>query len=129
MLLDADETLVEKKTVRAAPGFDCGDVLSGAAGAVIGAEDGVGAARGVETILDVRGSYRPSVAGLVASDAAAAVRTNIEEEGIFGHVGGAAKVEIGEAAVRVFEFLIGGDEEAETGGGENSTGEKNKADS
>ena len=55
--------------------------------------------------LDVRRGHGQGVAGLVASDAAAAVGAKVLEEGIRRGVGGPAKIQIREAAVRIREFL------------------------
>ena len=101
----SDESFGQQQIVRLAAGVFRGNVLHGATGAVIGAEDGIGAMGQVETHLNVRRDHRPGVAGLVAGDAAAAVGAQVLEERVLGRVRGPAKIQIGEAPIGIGELL------------------------
>ena len=110
LLFDADETLAQEQTVGVAPGVLGGNILGGATGAVVGPEDRIGAASGVEPRLNMRRGHGPSVAGLVTSDAPPSVRSQVLEKGVVFRIGRAAGVEVSKTPFGIRELLKTGDE-------------------
>jgi hypothetical protein len=82
------------------------DILSRATRSIVGAKKRIGAVRSVEAILNVRRRNSPSVAGLMAGDAAAPVGAQILEEGVPGGIGRSSDVEVGKAALRIGKFIV-----------------------
>jgi len=104
--LNANEAFVEKKAVGFPAGVLRGDVLCGAAGAIIGAENGVGAARGIEALLDVRRSDAPRIARLVAGNATPAIRADVLKESVLRSIGRSTKIQIRKPSFRIGKLLI-----------------------